>query len=253
MLKLFFFNSWKFTEDSFPIRVALRKKAIISKKEERKVQQKDQAEGKIAAEEEALVVVKEKLEEVMRVINKMEKSHFDDEDEYQLQISARKRFLKDIKIRESRLKELKRPISKGAGEEKIITIDLFEIFKNNQSFMDRMGDKVGTMGLGELWGKHVETDDSFSFNRLVEMARFSKDWIKASAQIKKIKSQATHLAKQLKLFVEKNELTNSVSSSGSGTEGNYQPLLDEHILDRIELAVLSCEISNLTSDKFKKE
>jgi len=252
-VEIVFFNSWKFTEDSFPIRVALRKKAIISKKEERKVQQKDQAEGKIAAEEEALVVVKEKLEEVMRVINKMEKSHFDDEDEYQLQTSARKRFLKDIKIRELRLKELKRPISKGAGEEKIITIDLFEIFKTNQSFMHRMSDKAGSLGLGELWGKHVKTDDSFSFNKLAEMARFSKDWIKASAQLKKIKSQTTHLAKQLKLFVEKNELTNSVSSSGSGTEGNYQPLLDEHILDRLELAVLSCEISNLTAETLKQE
>ena len=252
-VEIVFFNSWKFTEDSFPVRVALRKKAIISKKEERKVQQKDQAEGKIAAEEKALVVVKEKLEEVMRVINKMEKSHFDNEDEYQLQTSARKRFLKDIKIRELRLKELKRPISKGAGEEKIITIDLFEIFKTNQSFMHRMSDKAGSLGLGELWGKHIETDDSFSFNKLVEMARFSKDWIKASAQLKKIKSQTTHLAEQLDLFVEKNNLAAAASSSVPGAKINYQPVLDEHVLDCLELAVLRCEISNLTADKLKKE
>ena len=251
-VEIVFFNSWKFTEDSFPVRVALRKKAIISKKEERKVHQKDQIEGKIAAGEEALMVVKLKLEEVMRVINKMEKSHFEDEDEYQLQISARKRFLKDIKIRELRLKEMKRPVSKGDGEEKIITIDLFDIFKNNQSFMDRMSDKAGSLGLADLWGKHVKTDDSFSFNKLVEMARFSKDWIKASAQLKKIKSQTTHLSKKLKLFVEKNELTTSASSSGSGAEINYQPILDEHVLDRIELAVLSCEISNLCENQHKK-
>jgi hypothetical protein len=251
-IEIVFFNSWKFTEHSFPIRVALRKKAIISKKEERKVKQEDQVVGKIATEEKALVVVKLKLEEVIRVINKMEKSHFDDEDEYQLQTSARKRFIKDIKIRELRLKEMKRPVSKGSGEEKIITIDLFDIFKNKQSFMDRMSDKAGSLGLGDLWGKHVKTDDSFSFNKLAEMARFSKDWIKASAQLKKIKSQTTHLAKQLKLFVETNELTTSVSSSGSGAKLNYQPLLDEHILDRLELAVLSCEISNLCEDQDKK-
>ena len=251
-IEIVFFNSWKFTEHSFPIRVALRKKAIISKKEERKVKQEDQVVGKIATEEKALVVVKLKLEEVIRVINKMEKSHFDDEDEYQLQTSARKRFLKDIKIRELRLKEMKRPVSKGSGEEKIITIDLFDIFKNKQSFMDRMSDKAGSLGLGDLWGKHVKTDDSFSFNKLAEMARFSKDWIKASAQLKKIKSQTTHLAKQLKMFVETNELTTSVSSSGSGAKVNYQPLLDEHILDRLELAVLSCEISNLCEDQDKK-
>jgi hypothetical protein len=251
-IEIVFFNSWKFTEDSFPIRVALRKKAIISKKEERKVKQEDQVVGKIATEEKALGVVKLKLEEVIRVINKMEKSHFDDEDEYQLQTSARKRFIKDIKIRELRLKEMKRPVSKGSGEEKIITIDLFDIFKNKQSFMDRMSDKAGSLGLGDLWGKHVKTDDSFSFNKLAEMARFSKEWIKASAQLKKIKSQTTHLAKQLKLFVETNELTTSVSSSGSGAKVNYQPLLDEHILDRLELAVLSCEISNLCEDQDKK-
>ena len=251
-IEIVFFNSWKFTEHSFPIRVALRKKAIISKKEERKVKQEDQVVGKIATEEKALVVVKLKLEEVIRVINKMEKSHFDDEDEYQLQTSARKRFIKDIKIRELRLKEMKRPVSKGSGEEKIITIDLFDIFKNKQSFMDRMSDKAGSLGLGDLWGKHVKTDDSFSFNKLAEMARFSKDWIKASAQLKKIKSQTTHLAKQLKMFVETNELTTSVSSSGSGAKVNYQPLLDEHILDRLELAVLSCEISNLCEDQDKK-
>ena len=251
-IEIVFFNSWKFTEHSFPIRVALRKKAIISKKEERKVKQEDQVVGKIATEEKALVVVKLKLEEVIRVINKMEKSHFDDEDEYQLQTSARKRFIKDIKIRELRLKEMKRPVSKGSGEEKIITIDLFDIFKNKQSFMDRMSDKAGSLGLGDLWGKHVKTDDSFSFNKLAEMARFSKEWIKASAQLKKIKSQTTHLAKQLKLFVETNELTTSVSSSGSGAKVNYQPLLDEHILDRLELAVLSCEISNLCEDQDKK-
>ena len=251
-IEIVFFNSWKFTEHSFPIRVALRKKAIISKKEERKVKQEDQVVGKIATEEKALVVVKLKLEEVIRVINKMEKSHFDDEDEYQLQTSARKRFIKDIKIRELRLKEMKRPVSKGSGEEKIITIDLFDIFKNKQSFMDRMSDKAGSLGLGDLWGKHVKTDDSFSFNKLAEMARFSKDWIKASAQLKKIKSQTTHLAKQLKMFVETNELTTSVSSSGSGAKVNYQPLLDEHILDRLELAVLSCEISNLCEDQDRK-
>ncbi|MDG1860815.1 MAG: hypothetical protein P8J49_04370, partial [SAR324 cluster bacterium] len=76
--------------------------------------------------------------------------------------------------------------------------------------------------------------------------------IKASAQLKKIKSQTTHLAKQLKMFVETNELTTSVSSSGSGAKVNYQPLLDEHILDRLELAVLSCEILNLCEDQDRK-
>ena len=247
-----FFNSWKFTDDTFPIRVALRKKTIISKQEERKVEQQDQAEDEIASEKEDLEALKEKLQEVMHVIHKMEKSHFDDEDEYQVQNNTRKRLLKDIKIRELKIKELKRPVKAGA-EEKIISFDMFEIFKSKQSFMDRMGDKVGSMGLGKLWGKHMDTDIRFSFNKLSEMARYSKDWIKASSQLKKITSQTIHLAEQLDLFVEKNKLAAAASSPGSGGKVNYQPLLDEHILDCLELAVLSCEIFNLCEKQSTKQ
>ena len=247
-----FFNSWKFTDDTFPIRVALRKKTIVSKQEERKVEQQDQAEGEIASEKEALEALKEKLQEVMHVIHKMEKSHFNDEDEYQVQNNTRKRLLKDIKIRELKIKELKRPVKAGA-EEKIISFDMFEIFKSKQSFMDRMGDKAGSMGLGKLWGKHMDTDERFSFNKLSEMARYSKDWIKASSQLKKITSQTIHLAKQLDLFVEKNKLAAAASSPGSEGKVNYQPLLDEHILDCLELAVLSCEIFNLCEKQSTKQ
>ena len=126
----------------------------------------------------------------------MEKSHMDDEDEYQNLNNSRRRLLKDIKRRELRLKELKRPVKAG-GEEKIITFDLFEIFKSKQSFLHRMGDKAGSMGLGNLFGKNIETEKRFSFNKLYEMANFSKDWIKASNQLKKISSESSRLAEQL--------------------------------------------------------
>ena len=145
-----------------------------------------------------------------------------------------------------------RPVKAGA-EEKIISFDMFEIFKSKQSFMDRMGDKAGTMGLGKLWGKHMDTDKRFSFNKLSEMARYSKDWIKASSQLNKIISQTTHLAEQLDLFVKKNKLAAAASSPGSEGKVNYQPLLDEHILDSLELAVLSCEIFNLCEKQSTKQ
>tara|TARA_X000001036_G_scaffold392044_1_gene390673 strand:- start:15 stop:1586 length:1572 start_codon:yes stop_codon:yes gene_type:complete len=243
-----FFNSWKFTEDSFPVRVALRKKTLISKKEERQVQQQDYNKSKIMNEEKSLEEVKNKLNQLMREINKIEKSHLEDEDEYQNLNNSRRRLLKDINRRELRLKELKRPV-KDAGEEKIITFDLFEIFKSNQSFLHRMGDKAGSMGLASLFGKNVETEKRFSFNRLYEMANFSKDWIKASNQLKKISSESSRLAEQLDQFVEKHKLSASSVGTRSKEKLNYQPLLDEHILDRMELAVLSCEIVKLCEGK----
>ena len=118
--------------------------------------------------------------------------------------------------------------------------------------MHRMGDKAGSMGLGNLFGKNIETEKRFSFNKLYEMANFSKDWIKASNQLKKISSESSRLAEQLDQFVEKHKLSAKVSGTRSTEKLNYQPLLDEHILDRMELAVLSCEIANLCEDQQKQ-
>ena len=107
------------------------------------------------------------------------------------------------------------------------------------------------MGLGNLFGKNIETEKRFSFNKLYEMATFSKDWIKASNQLKKISSESSRLAEQLDQFVEKHKLSAKASGTRSTEKLNYQPLLEEHILDRMELAVLSCEIANLREDQQK--
>ena len=108
------------------------------------------------------------------------------------------------------------------------------------------------MGLGNLFGKSIETEKRFSFNKLYEMANFSKDWIKASNQLKKISSESSRLAEKLDQFVEKHKLSAKATGTRSTEKLNYQPLLDEHILDRMELAVLSCEIANLYEDQQKQ-
>ena len=239
-----FFNSWKFTEDSFPVKVALRKKTIISKEEERKLNRKDETPAKIEREETALAKVKAKYKNVMAEISKIEKFHLDDESAYETQNNLRRRLLKDIKIRELKLKELRRPVKAG-GEEKIMTFDLFEIFKSNQSFIDRMADKASSLGFGSFFGMGHD-DNHTSFEKLIEMARYSKDRIKVLNQLEKINAQTTKLAKQLDHYVEKNELMATVESPVSSGDTKYQPLLDEHILDCLELAALSCEISFLS-------
>ena len=239
-----FFNSWKFTEDSFPVRVALRKKTIISKEEERKIDRKEETSARIGKEEKKLAKVKAKYKNVMREISKMEKFHVDDESAYETHNNLRRRLLKDIKSRELHLKDLKRPVKAG-GEEKIITFDLFEIFKSKQSFMERMADKASSLGFGSLLGMNHD-EKRTSFEKLIQMARYSKDRIKASTQLNKITSQTTKLAGQLDHFVEKNKLTETVESPAPAGTVKYQPLLDDHILDCLELAALGCEISYLS-------
>ena len=244
-----FFNSWNVTKDSFPVRVALRKKTIISKQEERKETQKDQNVSKIVKEEEALKKLKAKLNMVMQELNKIEKFHIDDESAYETLKKSRKRILKDVKRRLLKLKELRRPVKAGS-EEKIITFDLFEIFKSKQSFFERMGDKVASLGLGGLLGMNSE-DEHTDHENLTQMADYSLKWIRASAQLLKLTSQITHLTEQLDLFLKKNELSADGSKADSKAKLNYKSLIEEHIMDHLELAAISCEISNLSEDKVK--
>ena len=99
---------------------------------------------------------------------------------------------------------------------------------------------------------HADGEHNSSEN-LLEMGHFSLKWIKASSQLQKLTNQITQLAEQLDQFVAKNKLTANGPSSTSGSKVNYQPLIDEHILDCLELAALSCEISNLSDDQVKSE
>lgn len=244
-----FFNSWNVTKDSFPVRVALRKKTIISKQEERKENQKDQNVSKIVNEEEALKKLKAKLNMVMQELNKIEKFHIDDESAYEALKKSRNRILKDVKRRLLKLKELRRPVKAGS-EEKIINFDLFEIFKSKQSFFERMGDKVASLGLGGLLGMNSEDEHTYHEN-LTQMADYSLKWIRASAQLLKLTTQITHLTEQLDLFLEKNELSTDGSKADSKAKLNYKSLIEEHIMDHLELAAISCEISNLSEDKVK--
>ena len=243
-IDIIFFNSWKYTEDSFPVKVALRKKTIISKEEERKLKRKEETPLRIEREEASLAKVKAKYENVMLEISKIEKFHVDDESAYETQNNLRRRLLKDIKKRQINIKKLKQPVKAG-GEEKIMTFDLFEIFKSKQSLMDRITDKASSLGLGSLLGMG-EDEDRASFEKLIEMARYSKGRIRASAQLTKISSQTTKLEAQLDNFVEENKLFGNSGNLSLINSAKYQPLLDEHILDCLEMAALSCEISNLS-------
>ena len=151
--------------------------------------------------------------------------------------------LKDIKRLELSIRELKKPIKAG-GEEKIITFDLYEIFNSRRSFMDKITDKASSLGFKGLLGKK-ENDDRASLKKLVEMARYSKDWIKASNHLQKIKIQTTKLSEQLDRFVLENKTLSKMKANLPQGNKIYQPILDEHILDCLEMAAISCEISHL--------
>ena len=70
----------------------------------------------------------------------------------------------------------------------MIKFDLYETFKEKQSFMDRLGDKVADWGLDSLWEKHMNPDDRFSFNKLHQMSGVAKEWIKRNNEYNRSKT-----------------------------------------------------------------
>ena len=126
----------------------------------------------------------------------------------------------------------------------VIKFDLYETFKEKQSFMDRLGDKVGDWGLDSLWEKHMNPDDRFSFKKLHQMSGISKEWIALNKEYNSSKLFTERLKDQLNEYAGKYGMLVKESRSRAAGPGSYQPMLDDHIMDSLELAVINCEILN---------
>ena len=224
--------------------VLLRKKTILSKQEQRKSNQNPEyIEKQIESENNSIKQAEKNLKEVLKEINKMEKGRYQEEDEYQALRSSQKRIQKDIDRRKNRLKSLEKPV-KQSDQAVVIKFDLYETFKEKQSFMDRLGDKVADWGLDSLWEKHMNPDDRFSFNKLHQMSGVAKEWIKRNHEYNRSKLFTERLKDQLNDFAGKYGMLVKESRSRAAGPGSYQPMLDDHILDSLELAVINCEILN---------
>ncbi|MGB0228912.1 MAG: hypothetical protein ACPGD7_13280 [bacterium] len=243
-IDIVFFNRWNFSDDEFLVPVLLRKKTILSKQEQRKSNQNPEyIEKQIESETNSIKQAEKNLKEVLKEINKMEKGRYQEEDEYQALRSSQKRIQKDIDRRKNRLKSLEKPV-KQSDQAVVIKFDLYETFKEKQSFMDRLGDKVADWGLDSLWEKHMNPDDRFSFNKLHQMSGVAKEWIKRNNEYNRSKLFTERLKDQLNDFAGKYGMLVKESRSRAAGPGSYQPMLDDHILDSLELAVINCEILN---------
>ena len=243
-IDIVFFNRWNFSDDEFLVPVLLRKKTILSKQEQRKSNQNPEyIEKQIESETNSIKQAEKNLKEVLKEINKMEKGRYQEEDEYQALRSSQKRIQKDIDRRKNRLKSLEKPV-KQSDQAVVIKFDLYETFKEKQSFMDRLGDKVADWGLDSLWEKHMNPDDRFSFNKLHQMSGVAKEWIKRNNEYNRSKLFTERLKDQLNDFAGKYGMLVKESRSRAAGPGSYQPMLDDHILNSLELAVINCEILN---------
>ena len=238
------FNNWDYTEDSFQLRLAIRKRAILSRKEDRVVKKDpEQIVKQVQQQEQELKRARVKLHAAEDKLAGLEATEETDEGPYQSARKARVRALANVQRIEVKIKELTKPVN-AADEWVFLKFDLFETFRNRQSLKDRLGDAVTNIGLGNLWKKAMNPDQRRSFIGLMETARLAKELIATQAALQKAEKQSSRMDSQIQPFAEKYGLTMRRPGSRPSEPETHHLLLEEHILNCIELAVVSCEIIN---------
>ena len=244
------FNNWDYSEDSFLLRLAVRKRAILSRGEDRNLKKNpEQTVKQVQQQEQELERAQAKLQAAEAKLATLEANEKTDEGPYQAARKARTRALANIQRLEAKIKELTKPI-KAADEGLLLKFDLFETFRSRQSLKDRLGDAVTNIGLGNIWKKAMNPDQRRSFISLMETARLTKELIQTEASLQKAEAQVSQMNTQIQPFAEKYGLTMRRPGSRPSDPETHHLLLEEHILNRIEQAVMSCEIVNqLTKER----
>ncbi len=238
-IDIVFLNSWEFAADNLYVRIGLRKKTILSKKDQRQAnkspeqiaKEKTETEARIAANNRKLQTVEEVIAQMESIPN-LEASE-QEVKRYQNQLRKRKKVIGDIKRDELKLKVLDKPIQKEDAQV-FYKFDLFEVFKSKQSFMDRFGERVATWGI-DMIQRHFQVEDQHSFTNLQAMAEASKQWSKLDGELQKQNLQVEQLTEQILAFAEQHGMLEKES---------YTPTLHAHLLDKLEMAALACEIVN---------
>jgi predicted nuclease with TOPRIM domain len=243
-IDIVFFNNWDFAEDNFTVRVGLRKKTVLSKKEEQKKRQEQFLQDRKAEILQQIEETKEKLQPILTEIEVIEINNMEEQEKrYQMLLKQRKRILGQVQRHEARLKELERPV-KASDEQLILSFDLFESFRSRQSFRDKLGDTFTGLGFGDLWKKSMGGDEQKSFVNLYRMAELSREYVQLEQRVNKMEASWKQLEEQLNKFSAHHGLVKKRLGARPNDPESYQIVLEEHLLERMQVAIMSCAIVN---------
>lgn len=265
-IDVLFINFWDTNDESMPVMISTRKKTVLSKEEESRMNaDSEELQKKIQVEEEARAALKEKMKTVLETLKKMEASTDISENKYQAEVKKRKRLIKDMKRRTLKLKELTRTVDQE-DEQNFYKWDLFETFKDKQSLTDKLGDTVADWGLNDFWKKHVGGETT-SFVGLRKLAQCAKKRITLEFEIYTTNQQINQLSEHIADFAQKNSMIPEAPEEEKPARRSkrmqeevvpltYKDFIENHIFDKMELAALSCGIVNCykdIKDKLKQE
>jgi uncharacterized protein YlxW (UPF0749 family) len=243
---LFLINQWDASQGGLMVKLGIRKKSILSKKEEALLRKKNTLEediGRIQGEREDLKNRLRKTIEEIKEIEDLDPDTIDSptEKKYQRLLKVQKRLVADLKRKTLKIKELQRPVNDDDQLE-FREINFYSLYEAEQGLQQWMSSRVANLKSGNLFGGPKKRTD---IDRLQDLGEITKHRRKAEANLQRLQQNVTQLQEQLAAFA---------TESGFATaKKSYAEALDGHILDKLEYVFLGGLLAQEVALAMKQE
>ena len=224
-------NQWDLDQHKFQVRLGVRKKAILSKKEEAMVKRQDTIQDDIEKLQKDREDLKNRLRKTLEDLQEIEALDLETidgttEKKYLRLRKVRTRLVEDLKRKTLKLRELQRPVN-AKSEISFRDFDLYHTMMEPQSFQRWMQSQVD--GIGSIFGGASKREPT-AIERMLTLAEVVRQIRKETQQLLRLQQTVEKLEEQLNTFATEQGLT-----TGKQT---YQDVLDEHLLDKLEYIFL---------------
>lgn len=233
-------NFWRFKDERVPVWIRIKKKPIVSKKEQRQLETAPQVlTEEINRLNKKHNELKQQLEEAEQELHEYEINQDIPEERYQASLKKRKRLVKRIQKNTEQLKKKQTPRSQKTHY-LFYSRGLIQTLRENQTLKERIEEKISEwQGWGDLLKGYLNSNDDMNTSQLKKMLNLSQANLKTRLSTEKLKSQIAALEIRMTQHAQKNNLWEDKTG--------YQSFLENYAMDKIELTVSGCCISRAIS------
>ena len=218
------------------VRLGVRQKAILSKKEEAMMKRQDSLEDNIAKLQKERKDLKNRLRTTIEQLKEIEEQNPDSissnaEKKYQRLRTVRSRLVEDLKRKTLKVRELERPINTDS-ELTFKDYDLYEVIIERQGFQQWMQSQVD--GISSIFGSSGQKKENV-LNQMLNLGEITRQLRKECLQLQTLQRTVTQLQEQLTAYATEHGIT-----TGKKT---IEDVMEDHLLDKLEYIFLGGQLA----------
>ncbi|MBF0278890.1 MAG: hypothetical protein HQM13_13905 [SAR324 cluster bacterium] len=229
-------NYWHFHDENLPITVRVKQKTILSKKEDSQLKKDPKViEEKSKQLEKQRVEILKQIKQVDEELKQAELQTDFPEEKYQVLIKKRKRILKNFQRYKADF--AKNIVAAPKGSKFVLyNVGLLETAQKNQSLRERVEEKYFKIdGVRDFLKSHFPIENELSIPKLKEMLQLAQSRHKAGLVTEQRQDELNALQEKIEQFAKDHGFWD--------TKTGYRSFLQNHTLNKIELAALGAAIA----------